>query len=449
MDQGREIGKHARRLFLDGTLVDGPNHEALANTQRLIANEATNTIFEATFEATFAAGVFTAKADVLNRNGNGWDVIEVKSSFADTAKVAKEYVDDLAYTVMVLRRAGVNVKKSALLLLSREYRYGDPVEGLFTRLDRTGEVDARTEKFGADAEKFAEAVRAERKPEPVLNPVCRNCDFYPKDFLGSRHTHTVLELPGLSRAKLQRLSAVGAINIAGVPADFELNEIQQRVKIAAESGQMYVSPTLGDALAAIEWPCHYLDFETVTSTMPLYRGHGCQRQVLTQFSVHHRDSLEAATRHSEFLADAKQSQERLLAERLLAVLGTQGAIVVYSNFEDVRISALINELPELAAPLHAILKRIVDFEKIIKKHVYHPKFAGSFSLKRVVPVLVPDVSYDELAVADGENASAVYARMARGEIEDVSEARRQLLDYCKIDTLAMVRLHKVLADMAA
>ena len=449
MDQGREIGKHARRLFLDGTLVDGPNHEALANTQRLIANEATNTIFEATFEATFAAGVFTAKADVLNRNGNGWDVIEVKSSFADTAKVAKEYVDDLAYTVMVLRRAGVNVKKSALLLLSREYRYGDPVEGLFTRLDRTGEVDARTEKFGADAEKFAEAVRAERKPEPVLNPVCRSCDFYPKDFLGSRHTHTVLELPGLSRAKLQRLSAVGAIDIAGVPADFELNEIQQRVKIAAESGQMYVSPTLGDALAAIEWPCHYLDFETVTSTMPLYRGHGCQRQVLTQFSVHHRDSLEAATRHSEFLADAKQSQERLLAERLLAVLGTQGAIVVYSNFEDVRISALINELPELAAPLHAILKRIVDFEKVIKEHVYHPKFAGSFSLKRVVPVLVQDVSYDELAVTDGENASAVYARMARGEIEDVSEARRQLLDYCKIDTLAMVRLHKVLADMAA
>ena len=347
MEQGREIGVLARQLFLDGTLVDGPNHEALANTQCLIANDATNTIFE----ATLTAGAFTAKADVLRRNGNGWDVIEVKSSFVDSPKAANAYVDDLAYTVMVLRRAGVNVKKSALLLLSREYRYEDPVEGLFTILDKTDDVDACTEEFGADAETFAEAVLAEHVPEPVLNHACRNCDFYKTVCLGSRHTHTVLELPRLSRANLQTLSAVGAIGIADVPANFELNEIQQRVKTAAESGETFVSPTLGDALAAIEWPCHYLDFETVASTIPLYHGHGCHHQVLTQFSVHHRDSLEAATRHSEFLADAEQSQERLLAERLIEVLDTQGAIVVYSNFEDVQIRALINELPELAGDL--------------------------------------------------------------------------------------------------
>ena len=350
---------------------------------------------------------------------------------------------------MVLRRAGVNVKKSALLLLSREYRYGDPVDELFTILDKTDDVDARTEQFGADAETFADAVLAECMPEPVLNPACRKCDFFKTVCLGSLHTHTVLELPRLSRTKLQTLSAVGAIGIADVPADFELNETQQRVKTAAESGQTFVSPTLGDALAAIEWPCHYLDFETVASTIPLYHGHGCHRQVLTQFSVHHRDTLEAATCHSEFLADAEQKQERILAERLIEVLGTQGAIVAYSNFENVRITALINELPELAAPLRAIRERIVDFANIMKEHVYHPGFAGSFSLKTVVPALVPDVSYDGLAVADGDNAIAIFARMARGEIEDVAEARGQLLAYCKTDTLVMVRLHEILAAMAA
>ena len=443
-EQARELGAHARRRFLDGTLVDGPNHEALAHTQRLIANDATTTIFE----ATVAVGAFTATADVLRRNGNGWDVFEVKPSFTDSTKATKKYVDDLAYTVMVLRRAGVNVKKSALLLLSREYRYGDSLDGLFTILDRTADVDARTETFEANAETFSEKVRAKHVPKPVLNHACRGCRFYKTVCLGSRHTHTVLELPGLSRTGLETLSAVGAIGIADVPADFELNETQQRVKTAAETGRPFVSPTLGDALATIEWPCHYLDFETVASTMPLYHGHGCHRQVLTQFSVHHRDSPEAATRHSEFLADAEQSQERLLGERLIEVIGTQGAIVVYSKFEDDQISALINELPELAAPLHAIRKRIVDFAKIIKNHVYHPKFAGSFSLKKVGPALVPDViSYDGLGVADGDNASAVYARMARGEIKDV--VRRQLLAYCKTDTLVMVRLHEILADMAA
>lgn len=440
MEQGREIGAHARRLFLDGTLVDGHDQEAIANTQRLIADDATNIIFE----ATFTAGAFTAKVDVLSRNDNGWDVIEVKSSFA----AREEYVDDLAYTVMVLRQAGVTVKKSALLLLSREYRYEDPVDKLFTILDRTDDVDARAETFAARAETFVAAVLAEHVPEPVLNPACRNCDFYQTACLGSRHAHTVLELPRLSQAKLQELSAIGAIDLADVPASLTLNEIQQRIKAAAQSNRTFVSPMLRDALEKIEWPCHYLDFETVASTMPLYHGHGCHRQVLTQFSVHHRDSLDAAPRHSEFLADAAQNQEQLLAEHLVEALGTRGAIIVYSNFEEVRIKALIDELPELAGPLSAIRKRIVDFEKIIKKHVYHPAFAGSFSLKKVVPALVPDVTYDGLVVADGDNAIALFARMARGEIEDIAEARRQLLVYCRTDTLVMVRLHEILTAMA-
>ena len=86
---------------------------------------------------------------------------------------------------------------------------------------------------------------------------------------------------------------------------------------------------------------------------------------------------------------------------------------------------------------------------IVNKHVYHPEFAGSYSLKKVVPALVTDVSYDGLAVADGDNAIAVFARMARGEITDVAETRKHLLAYCKTDTLVMVRLHESLAGMVA
>ena len=127
MEQGREIGEFARQLFPDGILVHGHSDRGLAETQQLIADDTTKTIFE----AAFSAGVFTAKADVLNRNADGWDVIEVKSSFSNSKKAATDYVDDLAYTVMVLRRAGITVKMSALLLLSREYRYGDQVDQAF------------------------------------------------------------------------------------------------------------------------------------------------------------------------------------------------------------------------------------------------------------------------------------------------------------------------------
>ena len=156
------------------------------------------------------------------------------------------------------------------------------------------------------------------------------------------------------------------------------------------------------ALAASKWPCHYLDFETVATTLPLYDGYGCHDQVLTQFSVHHRDSLDAEPSHSEFLAP---------------------------------------DLAYLARPLTAISRRLVDFEKIIRKHIYHPAFGGSFSLKKVVTTLVTDVGYNDLAVRDGSAAIALFAQMARGEVEDVDEARRNLLAYCRTDTLVMVRLH--------
>ena len=445
IDQRREIGELARQLFPDGILIHGDNERGIADTQRLIGDGATKTIFE----AAFISGAFTAKVDVLNRGGGGWDVIKVKPSLSTSTKVKKEYVDDLAYTVMVLRRAGITVMRARLLLLSKEYRYGDRVDQLFTFLDKTDKVDARRKVFEADVEAIAGAVVAEQVPEPVLSSACRNCDFRDRVCLGSGHEHTVLELPGLHHTKLQKLSAAGVINITDVPASFELNPTQQRVRDAAESGQLFVDQDLGQALAGIEWPCHYLDFETMFLAMPLYPGHGCYRHVLTQFSVHHRDSLDAAPRHSEFLADAAESQERLLAERLIEVLGTEGSIIVYTTFESTRIKDLIKEFPDLAGQLNAIRARLVDFKKIVEKHVYHPAFAGSFSLKKIVPALVPDISYKGLDVADGENAVALFARMARGEIEAVAEAREHLLAYCKTDTLVMVRLHKILADMAA
>lgn len=446
MEEGREIGEFARQLFPDGILVTGHGEESIAETQRHIADNAATTLFE----PFFVAGVFIAKVDALRRNGDGWDVFEAKSSFEDSSKVRKDYLDDLAYTVMTLRSAGLDVKSSALLLLSREYRYGGPVQELFTSLDMTDYVNARAEQFQAAAGGIAVAVLADEMPHPLLSRACRGCDFFQTACLGSRHEHTVLELPRLHANKLDQLSAAGTVDIAAVPAHIKLTATQQRVKSAAESGETFVDREgLRRALAAIEWPCHYLDFETVSTAMPLYPGNGCRQSVLTQFSVHCRDGDGAEVRHSEFLADATESQERLLAERLVEVLGVDGSIAVYTSFEDRQINGLIDKFPDLAEPLNAIRKRLVDFMKIIKTHVYHPALAGSFSLKKVVPALVPEVGYEGLAVADGDNAMAMFARMARGEIEAVAEAREQLLAYCKMDTFVMVRLHDVLDGMAA
>jgi len=130
-------------------------------------------------------------------------------------------------------------------------------------------------------------------------------------------------------------------------------------------------------------------------------------------------------------------------------VGGEGSILVYGNFEKTRLTALRSSCPDIEAELNALVNRLVDLCGIVTNNVYHPQFRGSFSIKAVLPALVPDLSYAGLAVADGDKAITRFARIARGEIAGVAvaETRDQLLEYCKLDTLGMVRLHEVTSDM--
>lgn len=447
MQQGQEVGALARKLYPDGILVSKADGRSPAESTRDLIADSTKETF---FEATVLAAPFVAKADLLRRQNGAWHVLEVKSSFSDTGKI-QELVDDLAYTVMVFRRAGLPVAKASLILLSRAYRFGDGPDRLFEEVDKTGEVVARVEAFEGAADSYAKALFHATPPTPALVPACRDCSLFASQCLGAGLAHTVLELPNLHHKKLKRLSAESIIDLSRLPDDLGLSERQERARSAALSGQTFVDAGLGKALTAIAWPCHYLDFETVATALPLYPGHGCHQQVLTQFSIHHRDGIDSEPRHSEYLADAAKDCERELAEALIGALGQHGSIIVYSSFERTRITALRDSFPDLAAPLEAMLGRLVDLYSFIANYVYHPDFQGSFSIKQVLPALVPDLSYKDLAVANGDAAITQFARMARREIaaNDIETTRRQLLDYCKLDTLAMVRLHETLAKMAS
>lgn len=447
MEQGQEIGRLARNLYPDGRFVSArAGKTALEITQELILDAATATLFE----AAFSAGPFVARADILRRQDDGWHVLEVKSSLADTDQI-DALIDDLAYTVMVLRRTGLPVVKASLVLLSRRYCFGDDPERLFEIIEQTSEVNDRVAEAEVSADTIGATLLNETPPVPVLVSACRSCDFFDDKCLGAGLHHTVLEIPGLSQTKLKRLSAEGIVELSRVPEDLDLNERQERAKNAALSGNVVVVPGLAATLGVIEWPCHYLDFETVATVLPLYSGHGCHKQVLTQFSIHHRESPEAEPHHDEYLAEATRHSERELAERLIENLDDRGSILVYSAFEKTRIEALQRAFPDLAKPLQSILDRLIDLLPIIGDHVCHPDFRGRLTIKKVLPVLVPELSYAGLEVADGNTAITRFARMARGEISgnDVPLTRRQLLDYCKLDTFAMVRLHDVLRQFAA
>ena len=217
------------------------------------------------------------------------------------------------------------------------------------------------------------------------------------------------------------------------------------VRDSALSGKPFFADSLRKSLELIDWPCYYLDFETVMTVLPLYVGHGCHQQVLTQFSLHHRDAIAGEIYHTEFLADADRECERELAESLIDALGEKGSILVYGSFESTRIKSLRDRFPDLKSPLEAIRNRLVNLLGTIRANLYHPEFRGSFSVKYVLPALV-DLSYNDLAVADGDTAITMFARMARREIpiEQIERVRFNLREYCKRDTFAMVQIHDYL-----
>jgi predicted RecB family nuclease len=449
MLQGLEIKEMARRRFPDGQLVSSVLSEnRFERTQALIADGLTPTLYGAAFRA----GPFTATADILLRKpGEHWSIVAVKSSFCDTDKM-DEYVDDLAYTVLVLERAGLSVVETSLALLSREYRCGQDVEDLFVVIDKTPEVTERAAAFEEAADDIARVLLDDRQPASALVPACRRCTYFADECLGAAHIHTVFELPNLHHTKFKKLAADEIVSLADVPADFPLTDRQQRVMEAVGRQAALVDAAgLRAALGSIQWPCYYLDFETVATVLPLYEGCGCHQQVLTQFSIHERKAPADGLAHYAFLADAKRREEGALAQALIHGLGDKGSILVYGGFERQRLSTLGAAFPEVKEALDRITARLVDLCRIVTNHVYHPDFRGSFSLKAVLPALVPDLSYDGLSIADGDAAIAMFARMARGEITAgaAAKTREDLLAYCARDTMAMVRLHEILCEMSA
>jgi hypothetical protein len=244
----------------------------------------------------------------------------------------------------------------------------------------------------------------------------------------------------------------GVRDLHDIPDDLaaKLTDNQRVVLECSRTGQPYVSPGLKDALAGVCWPAYYLDFETMTVALPPYPDVAPYEQIATQYSIHRCSAPGAVEYHLEYLADPQRDCRRELAERLIADLGTEGSIVVYSGFEKRVIGGLAERFPDLEGPLSAIRDRLFDLLAVVRKHYCHPAFHGSFSIKKVLPAVVLEMSYDGLAIQDGETATVKFAKMARGQYSpaECEAIRRNLLTYCGQDTLAMVELHKALWELS-
>ncbi len=441
IEQGIEIGRRARELYPDGLLIHDMDILSASKKTKSVMNDPSVSII---LEGAFLIDRFVARADILRRKGKGWHVIEVKSSVNDR----EEFIDDMAYTAMVIGRCGFNISSVSLLLVSKDFRLGMENKELFVEIDHTDEVLVRVEEFKPFWQQIEEITRAPVKPEPQLLFECRKCGLF-KECLGRDVENHIFDIPRLSQSKFDQLAELGIVCIDAIPDGFPLTENQARVRECVQTKNPFVGGRLKSELRTISWPAYYLDFETAMTAIPLYPDIAPYTQIPTQYSIHKCSDVGLIIDHLDYLADPSKDCRKELAQNLINDLREDGSIIIYSNFEKAVINSLGRLYPDLLGKLNSLGGRMIDLGAIIGKNYYHPDFHGSTSIKITLPVLVPGMSYDNMEIADGDSAMAAFAYLALGkykETKEIESVRRNLLEYCKQDTLAMVKLHHRLAE---
>jgi len=442
IQQGREVGMLARTLFPGGVEVDCSHGlaDAIRTTRDLLANPEIPAIFEAVFEHQNVL----VKVDILHRRRDGrWRLIEVKS----TSEAKDHHLEDAAIQYRVVSRSGVDVASACLAHVNRGYIYpGGEIEPrrFFRIRNLTRRVQRLLPKLTFQLRSEFSVLAMRQPPDIAPGRHCTDpvtCEFYdrcnpprPDDHIGY--------LPRIHASAMEELEEMGIESIRDVPDDFDLTEIQRRAATCVQTGEPWYSPELRQVLGGLTYPLYFMDFETVNRAIPPFAGMRPYDHLPFQFSVHVQQQPGAEPEHHEHLATDASDPRREFNSSLCHALEESGSIVVYSSFESQRLSDLAAWLPEYAERINAIQARLFDLLPVVREHVYHPAFAGSYSIKSVLPALVPEMTYDGMEVANGQDAGLAWELLVRGGLDrgECERIRKALLDYCGLDTLAMVKL---------
>ena len=451
---GHQVGNIARQIYDTdklGALIDVQTEgfeKAFERTAELLGTP------QPIFEAGFCAGGALAFADVMlpdQIDGKQvWRMVEVKSS----TSVKDYHLDDVAVQAFVARSAGVALQSVALAHIDNSWTYpghGD-YSGLLKEVDLTEEAFARTEEVTSWIAQAQQTVASPTEPAIETGPQCDApfpCGFYDHCSCDEVTPEFPLTwLPRFGAARRQALADLGVDDLSHVP-DEQLNTKLQRVKDHTLANTVYFDAQGAAAdLDGHGFPAYFLDFETIQFAVPIWPGTRPYQQNTFQFSLHTLgESGQLA--HTEFLDISGGDPCEPFAHALIAACGTSGPVYVYNaGFETTRIRELAQRLPMLSEPLLSINERVVDLLPIAREHYYHPSQQGSWSIKQVLPAVVPELRYDALdGVQDGGMAMEAFqeAIHPNTSTERKTQAEQQLLAYCKLDTYAMVRLWQVFA----
>ena len=444
-NQGNAVGELAQDLFQGGVDASPSSYfkmqESVYKTKELI--DAGETII---YEATFQYNEVLAALDILVQDEEGWKAYEVKSS----TKVSETYISDAAIQYYTIKNSGIDLKDIAIVHINNQYvKEGDiDVHKLFTIESVMDQVLELLPKIPNEVDRLKGVIRSSETPKKDIGPHCS--EPYDCDFKGTCWKHipeySIFNISRLNENKKFDLYNQGVVSLDQIDlktTKLNSNQLLQ-VQSEIEKTTHINHGEISKFIEGLKYPLYFLDFETMASAIPVYNNSRPYQQLVFQYSLHIQNK-NGETVHCEYLAEPNPNidpREKFVTQ-LIGNCGSEGDILVYNiGFERGKLNDLISLYPEYSNEINAIICRLKDLMlPFQKKWYYTPEMRGSYSIKAVLPALVPSLSYDNLDIKDGGSASTIFMQMVNGTYDgDYEKIKADLLAYCKLDTWAMVEI---------
>ncbi len=450
-DAGNEFEQYAEALFPNSKRVGFSNYaEYLSMPQRTQkALQSESTLFQARFESKD----LTCITDVLKKTGeNEYELIEIKSS----TDVKDEHITELAFQMIVLEEVGIRVTSAKVVYVNKEYvRNGAVVPNEFVILSE--------DLFPQVLEMLDEVKNSISQAHKVIaSKTIPDISARFADKLGFRdwlevykkmksidERYTVYELAGLNTKLVGYFEDNAIYYIRDIPEDFELNKKQESQVRTVKMDTVLVDKVEIDSfIHEFQYPLYFFDYETLSGVVPPFDGTKPYQQIPFQYSLHILDAVQGSLSHKEYLPREYGNPVLKLIEQMKTDFGNTGSIITWNKrFEIERNNEIAEMYPEHAEFLHSINDRIVDLMIPFWNGWYaHKDFHGSASLKAVLPVLVPDLSYKALNISTGAMVGDTWTKLTTGQVpaKNIESVFTDLLKYCELDTFAMVKILEVL-----
>ena len=443
-----ELFGGSQRIEFDGSSFS----EKIAQTKNFIKKGE-----KAIYEATFCFDEILVMVDILQVVGGKLIINEVKSS----TSLSDVYIDDASIQYYVISSLGYDVECINVIHLNNQYIRGDKLEldRLFVIKDVTDRIVSMQNKVAENIKKLKRTIGDDVEPNLDIGVHC----FKPYGCDGMNHCWreqrkipdgiSVFNITRISKQKATKLYQDGIVNIADIK-DIDAFNTNQQIQIKAQiNGEEFIDKVaIKEFLDTLSYPLYHLDFETFQQAVPEFIGLRPYEQIPFQFSIHKEDG-KGNLEHFEFLAEVGADPRYELALNLIKFIPQDACVLAYhASFEKEVIENLATLFPQLSSHLMNIHSNIKDLEiPFAKKFYYHPKMCGSSSIKKVLPAIVPSFerAYSSLdLIHNGGEAMSEYAKLKHKTKDEQDMIRKALLAYCKLDTLAMVKVLEKLREVA-